>query len=138
MGFLSKLRKLTGGWADVEVQATPAQPGGTTTVTATIAVKDEPIAIDGVHLEIQRRDLQPSTDSTGAVTNHWVAVHHERRTVSGAAEIPAGTHGTFSHDFTIPFGSPPSGRFAVEWRARAVVEMDGNDPDSGWQDFPVG
>src|SRR4051794_4859597 len=151
MGLFDKVKNsLSGNWADLSVRIDGALVrGGVMNATVDIAVKDNPITIESVILElrceefvqIRNASMQTSTGtaSTGNVTDSETLFNQEV-IVAGAGELAAG--GTFAcpGQIQIPPTAPPTvvGRNArFDWQVRARVSMNGNDPDSGWQTIQV-
>lgn len=142
MGFLRRIaNKLTGGWAEVEVDIdpSPGRLGSELTVTATVEVKGEPIDIDGVELHVRCRIEYPvaDTDLMDGITPEpiYQMLHEGEAKVAEAQQLAAGSRHTFSHAFPLD-GGQASGA-TVHWDVRAVVVMEGNDPDSGWERITV-
>jgi hypothetical protein len=157
MGLMDKLKavksSLTGDWANVTISFEPVGRGGTLQASTTVTVKDQPISVEGVVIEVRCEEIidipnatvyeNNSTSSlssgTHRATNSETVVTKEAR-VSGPVELAGGSSTTYSGEVVIPTTAPPTmqGRFArYEWQVRARVEMKGNDPDSGWQSFNV-
>jgi hypothetical protein len=150
MGFLDKVKNtLSGDWADVAVRVDgPLVRGGVMNATVDIVVKDSPIKIEGVTLELRCEEFvqirnatlnNGSTSATGTV-NDTETLFSQEVVVAGAGELAAG--GTFAcpGQIPIPATAPPSvlGRNArFDWQVRARIGMKGNDPDSGWQTLQV-
>jgi hypothetical protein len=141
MGFLSKvLHKLTGGAAEVTLDAPPARPGESTTITGTVTVKGEPVEIDGATIEIRCRQTIPAIDYdlTDGITpppTHLYSAK-QQETVAGAQVLAAGSTHTWTATFEISDGAVTTG-YNFDWQARLVVDAEGNDPDSGWVEFAV-
>lgn len=141
MGFLSKLKnKVTGGWADVTVEAPSARAGTTTTVAATVVVKGEPIDIEAVRIQVRFRLEQPTIDHnpmdhvkpepTYSYTTYGDEV------VAGPQTLEAGSHHSYTATVSLPERLTSEAQNST-WQARALVTMPGNDPDSGWVSFHV-
>lgn len=142
MGFFSKLvNKVTGGWAEVDMEVPPeVRRGSSLTITASVAVKSEPIQVERVTIQVKCVQLEPAVDTnlTDGITpppNHR-DLHLQYEHVDGAQELAAGTSRSYSATFDIPADVPASGPKHT-WMARTIVVMEGNDPDSGWEVFEV-
>jgi hypothetical protein len=149
VGLFDKIKnKLTGDWADVTVDVASAARGGTMQATATVAVKEQAISIEGIVVELQcveQIDIpnahvhssfgSTSNSGTGRATSSEALFDVEVK-AAPAQELAAGATLTAAATIDIPSTAPPTfqGRYArYEWQVRARVEMGGNDPDSGWQ-----
>lgn len=140
MGFLSKLKnKVTGGWADVTIDAPAARVGTTTTLTASVVVKGEPIQIDDVRIQVRHRLENPTidhnlTDGIKPPPSYTYNTFMDE-VVAGAQTLEAGSVHTFTATYQVSakLVSGPTSTY----QARAIVNMAGNDPDSGWIAFPV-
>ncbi len=150
MGIFSKLRNLTGSWADVTVITEPGTRGESTSVMVQVSVRDEPIKVNRVYLTVRcvEEVNVPGVKQTGAQGNQMQPVNVSARevlydqefTLATGVELDAGVLEAIEQSFEIPGQMPPSftGRNArVVWQLRAGLDMTGNDPDSGWQDFNV-
>jgi len=156
MGLMDKLKaaksNLTGDWATVRVQTSDAAARGSTLeVTVDVTVKEKPIKIEGIVVEVrcvERIDI-PSVQVldagtsgksvTGRATSEETAFDEEV-SAAGPQELGAGASTTATASVRIPAGAPPTfdGRFArYDWEVRARLDMKGNDPDSGWQSLQV-
>jgi hypothetical protein len=151
VGFLTRFKnKVTGGWADVDVEVSPASPGSPVTVTATVSVKKEPIDIEAINIEIRCRSEHRAADlnltDADRPQSSYKVVHSGEVNVAGAQQLEAGSSHTFTATFPLDPNVPESterpqaASFVHDgylWDARAVVVMEGNDPDSGWTSFSV-
>jgi hypothetical protein len=141
VGLLSKmLRKVTGGAAEVELNAPRASRGTSTTITGTVTVKGDPLDIASASIEIRCRQTIPAIDYdvTDAVKppDTYLYTAKQEKTVAGPQQLAAGSTHTFSATFDISDGAVTSGH-NFDWQARMVLDAEGNDPDSGWVLFDV-
>ena len=153
MGLFDKIKnKLTGDWADVTVEFGNATRGGTLPISATVTVKEEPISVERIVVEVRCQEEidvpnatihstfgSTASSGTGRATSSE-ALFDIEVPASQAQELAAGSTTTVSAAVQIPPTAPPTlqGRYArYEWQVRARVEMGGNDPDSGWQPLIV-
>ena len=153
MGLFDKIKnKLTGDWAEVTVEFGAPKRGETLAVTATVTVKEEPISIEGVIVEVrcmEEIDIpnasihstfgSTASSGTGRATSSEALVDVEVPAAT-AQDLAAGSTTALTANVQIPPTAPPTmqGRYArYEWQVRARVEMGGNDPDSGWQSLIV-
>ena len=151
MGIFSKLKNLTGGWADVKVTADETIRGGSSEVMIQVSVGEEPIEIKRIYLKLKcveevtvpnQRIDDPRADGRtrfGTVSATEV-LHQKEYTAAGATRLDAGINETVTCSIDVPGQLPPSfdGRNArIRWLVKAGLDMSGNDPDSGWQSIPV-
>lgn len=152
MSFFSKItRSLSGGWADVSLDVSPAERGENLAVSVDVDVKSESISIDRVYVKLRcvekiKIDDHPISqrDDEGKRVKIDVRTEEvlmsEDLSLSGPLQLEA--HSTQSYDGEIPIPThlPASfeGKHAwIEWSAIAALEMKGNDPDSDWQRLAV-
>lgn len=142
MGFLSKLvNKVTGGWADVEMEAPKRAARGTTfDLSATVEVKGEPIEIEAIAFELQcmKEVAAYDADPFDGITPppNQQAIHSQEVVVAEAQVLPAGSHHEFTASFELPTSEPATSE-TFTWMVRTVVRMSGNDPDSRWKILEV-
>jgi hypothetical protein len=150
MGFLDKVKNtLSGDWADVSVQVGgPVVRGGALDATVNVQVKNSPIKVDSIVLELRCEEhvyLQRVTISgagntvTGSASATEAIVNHEVP-VGGPQELAAGSSSAYTASVPVSVDAPPTvtGRNArYEWKVRGRLDMKGNDPDSGWQTIQV-
>ena len=151
MGIFSKLKNLTGGWADVSVIVENARRGDSTEVMVQVSVKDEPIEIKRVYVTLRcveevrmpnyRVNSQGTDQGSRSVNVSATETLHEHEyTAAGGTRLDAQILEAVPCRIDIPSHLPPSfeGRYArIRWLVRAGLDMSGNDPDSGWQELPV-
>lgn len=151
MGIFSKLKNLTGGWADVSVITETANRGDTTEVMVQVSVKDEPIQISRIYVtlrcveEVRVPNYRVNSSggnagSSSVNVNATETLHEQEYNATGATRLDAGILEAVPCSLDIPAHMPPSfeGRNArIRWMVKAGLDMKGNDPDSGWQDLPV-
>ncbi|NND70452.1 MAG: hypothetical protein HKN43_02630 [Rhodothermales bacterium] len=151
MGIFSKLKNLTGGWADVSVITEDARRGDSTEVMIQVSVKDEPIEISRIYITLRCveevrvpnyrvNNAGTSGGSTSVNVNATEVLHEQEYTATGATRLDAGILEAVPCTLDLPGHMPPSfeGRNArVRWLVKAGLDMSGNDPDSGWQELPV-
>ena len=153
MGFMDRVKSiknsLTGDWADLTVHVDgPVRRGGAAKATVEVTVKDSPISIDGIILEVrceEKIDIPDATVSSSSnsekvrATSNETVVDDEVK-VAGAQDLAGGSTSTFSGEIPISDSAPVSmvGRHArYVWQIRARLDMKGNDPDSGWETLEV-
>jgi len=156
MGFFSKLKNtLTGGWADVTLDAPGGRRGDSIAVTVRVRMKGEPIAISRVYVRLTCAEIIdipgyqiPAAGTTASATpgRDRVDIHaresllDQDSTLAPAQTLAANQEYEFKGRIEIPNTCPPSfgGRHArIEWQVLAGLDMKGNDPDSGWRTISV-
>jgi hypothetical protein len=156
MGLFSKIKNsMTGGWCEVDLDISDAVRGGTAQGVVTVRMKDEPISVDEIYVNIRCNECVRlnnykvtvrDRDDPGDYDRHSIDIDEDERLLDdkivaeGECELGGGETRTFEFEFDVPEGMPPSyhGRNAsVEWVAFAGLDMKGNDPDSGWVKFNV-
>jgi hypothetical protein len=141
MAFLTRWKnRLTGGWADVEVEVSPspARLGSDVTVTMTVAVKDIPIDVDGTIIEIRCGRERTVRDSDGDRYEKFDVLHSDQVQVEGKQQLAAASTQTYTA--TLPLlADVPDQDASVDWQARAILVMAcvGLNPSSGWNHFSV-
>ena len=151
MGFFDKVKSMknfvTGGGADVFVEADTISFDKPFDVIIKAQIKDDPIKINSAYLkiegreEVEVRDYDTHRSSDGSTHGHTetirknTSLYQNEITVTGAQELAA--NGTFTWKATInlPSDAQPifRGRYArhLYW-VKAGLDVPGNDPDSGW------
>ena len=151
MGFLDKVRTfknaITGGGADVSLEAQPARPGEAFEVVIRAQVGEDDIDIDRVYLRIRGTEV---IEIPEAEVVYETGDDEERRTETVTAE----SH-TLSHDVVVAGKQTLAANEEYEWKVEAELPADalpayrgkhcthgyeaiasldcfGNDPDSGW------
>jgi len=138
VGFFSKLvDKVTGGAADVTMEAPDAVARGTTmTVTATVVVDDRDIDVEAVAVELQCLVPEAAIDTN--LTDGIVPppnlrpIRSDEVRVAEAGTLAAGSRHEYTANFELPADAPTSSDDRT-WMVRTVVRMPGNDPDSRWK-----
>ena len=153
MGFLSKLKNnVMGSWADVTLTvAGSARLGEPLDVHVDVVVKDEGIEVGSVVVELTceevidagavlRQAATSGTVASGYSSEVTEQLAQQEVPLAGATKLAAGSTTGFDGAITVPGGAPASatGRHAeFRWSIRARLDMQGNDPDSGWQHLDV-
>ena len=151
MGIFSKLKNLTGGWADVSVITEDATRGEPTEVMVQVSVKDESIEINRIYVTLRcveevrvpNHRVNVAGSNSGSTTvnvNATEVLHEQEYTATGVTRLDAHILEAVPCRMDIPGHLPPSieGRNArFRWLVKAGLDMSGNDPDSGWQELTV-
>ncbi len=151
MGIFDKVKsfanKITGGSAKVFVEADSMKIGEPFQVRIKAMVKDEPIQIDRVYLQVQGleavrvhdTDIQRSQDgqtrSRSETINRTHQTYIDEINVAGQMNLAATMTYDWTEEVIIPESAQPIylGRYARHtYRIKAGLDMAGNDPDSGW------
>jgi hypothetical protein len=142
---------MTGGWADVSLVLADPQKGAAAQATVTVNVKGEPIDIARVYVKLQcreevhipnfrARDRDDPGDMDYVDVRKEEEIYDQELTIAPAQRLEANQTYTFEGAVEIPAEMPPTyrGRHCkLVWRTLAGLDMKGNDPDSGWQEFDV-
>jgi hypothetical protein len=143
MAFLTRWKnRLTGGWADVDVEVSPApaQLGADVRVTMTVVVKNVPIDVDGIIIEIRggRERTVITADPDSGTYEKFDVLYSDQVKTAGAQQLAAASTHTFTATLPLPADAPHS-KTRVEWQVQAILVMAcvGHNPSSGWSHFSV-
>jgi hypothetical protein len=153
MGFFDKVKNaITGGGADVSLEAGPVTPGQPFEVRIRAVVSDSDLETEGVYLDIRGIEaievpdvdvVYGSGDNEERVTETVTA---ETRTFSARIDVTGGDTLAANQEFNwtaraeLPADSLPkyAGTHCTHrYEARASLDCFGNDPDSGWVELDV-
>jgi len=148
MGFFDKMKNfITGGGAEVTVEAIEPNRGGPFTVKIHAAVEEADIEIKEVYLKVVSletvvikdveiaRMINEKMETVREDIENTTTVHDQKIEVAGAQTLKANQEYDWETTVTLPETAPPSfvGVTAKhEWKILAGLAVPGNDPDSGW------
>ena len=148
MGFFKGLVNfVSGGGAEVGLEAGDAVRGQAMPVKVTATIADSDVEVRKVYVrlrateEIDIPDVTVMDESgrdkgkTRRGLERREQTHDQEIQVAGPQTLKAGESYTFEAEVPVPLGVPPSfaGRYCRhEWRITAGLDKPGNDPDSGW------
>ncbi|MEA1928972.1 MAG: hypothetical protein U9N73_12270 [Candidatus Auribacterota bacterium] len=148
MGFFDKMKNfVTGGAADVTVEAIEPNLGGPFLVKIHAAVEDTDIPIKKVYLKVvsletvvvkeveMARIIDEKMETVREDIEKTTTVHDQKIEVAGEQTLKANEEYDWETTVTLPDNALPSfiGITAKhEWKILAGLDASGNDPDSGW------
>ncbi len=148
MGFFNKLKRfVTGGGAEVAVEAVEPVRGGPFQVRIHAAVAEEDLEIGGVYLKVASletvvvkdveiaRQIDDKLETVREDIEKTTTVHDQKIEVAGPQTLKANEEYDWETTVTLPEHALPTylGITARhEWKIQAGLDVPGNDPDSGW------
>jgi len=149
MGFFSKMKNfVTGGGAEVTIEAIEPALGGPFQVKIHAAVEDTDIEIKEVYLKVASLEtviikdveiakiIDEKMETVQEDIENTTTVHDQKIEVAGEQTLKANKEYDWETTVTLPDNALPSfiGITAKhEWKLLAGLDTSGNDPDSGWE-----
>jgi len=148
MGFFSKIKNfVTGGGAEVTIEAIEPALGGPFQVKIHAAVEDADIEIKELYLKVASLEtviiknveiakiIDEKMETVREDIENTTTVHDQKIEVTGEQTLKANEEYDWETTVTLPENALPSfiGITAKhEWKILAGLDTSGNDPDSGW------